>query len=125
MVEVSQGFRLEVERGPDWLFVRFAEFPDSPHELPPVAETVWRLLEQHFIHRVVLECQNIHHLHSTLLGELVRLYKRVSTHGGVLRLCGLSPENESVLAICRLDQCFPNYSDRVAAVRGERPRQPR
>jgi hypothetical protein len=55
----------------------------------------------------------------------VLLSKRINTHGGMLRLCGLSPANQEVVRICRLDGCLPNYGTRGDAVMGHRPLQPR
>jgi anti-anti-sigma regulatory factor len=53
------------------------------------------------------------------------LQKRISTHGGVMRVSGLSPSNQQVLRICRLDRQIPHYANREQAVWGQRPQQPR
>ena len=36
-------------------------------------------------------------LDSTLIAQLIQLYKRIREHDGVLRLCGLSAYNRRVL----------------------------
>jgi anti-anti-sigma factor len=124
MVQAAQTWDIEVDRGPDWLFVR-------PHGLSlrgqesGLAEHVWQLLEQSMTHRVVLELDDIGLLCSTVIGQLVLLQKRIHSQGGMIRLCGLSPVNQRVLAICRLSGCFPQYTDRNDAVMGGRPTHPR
>ncbi len=80
-------------------------------------------------HRLVLELDQVDVLGSHLIGQLVLLDKWMSEHGGVLRLCGLSPRNRRVLKRCHLDGRFPVYGNRIdagmcrAAVRA--PRRPR
>ena len=73
----------------------------------------------------MLELDEVELLHSYLVGQLVLLHKRISTHGGVMRVCGLSPGNQQVLHLCRLEGRFPHYEDREHAVLGQRPQQPR
>ena len=125
MLEIAPGWNLEVERGPDWLFVRLHCLPENTWDAPPLAETLWSLLEQHFTYRLVLECNSLLLLHTMLLGQLVLLHKRICVHGGLLRLSGLSDFNRKVLENCRLDGRFPNFDDRTAAVLGHRPNKPR
>jgi hypothetical protein len=126
MIQLAPGWELDVDRGPDWLFVR-VRCPDLPvDELPPLADSIWRLMSQHFCYRLVLELEEIHLLHSRLLGQLVLLHKRLANHeGGLLRICGLSLPNRVVLATSRLENRFPNYENREQAVMGHRPSQPR
>jgi anti-sigma B factor antagonist len=124
MLEIAPGWNLDVERGPDWLFVRLHCEPDNVWDAPPLAETLWRLLEQHFTHRLVIECDEVQLLHTMLLGQLVLLHKRIASRGGALRLTGLSSQNREVLQSCRLDGRLPSFEDRNEAVLG-RPTKPR
>ena len=125
MVQIAQGWELDVERGPNWLFVRPHCLSTSATEMPPLAEQVWGLLEQQFTHNLVLELQEIEFLGSYLIGQLVWLHKRVHTHGGLMRICGLSAAAQEVLHQCRLDSRFPQFNTRTDAVMGYRPMQPR
>ena len=104
-----------VDRGPDWLFVRLR--PDYEH-LDDVANRLWALMNQHFIHRLVLEMEEVDFLPSMLMGQLVMLQKRVLQHDGALRLCGLSPQCAEALHMCRLDQALPSFDCREDAVHG-------
>lgn len=125
MIEIAPGWQLEVDRGPDWLFVTPRCDGESGWNAPPLAEAVWDLLQQSFSHRLVLVCDDIPVLHTLLIGQLVLLHKRMATSGGVLRLCGLSERNCEVLRTCRLDQRLPNFRCRADAVYAFRPAKPR
>lgn len=123
---VRSDWDFEVERGPDWLFVRPHRVSTSAGGAPAFEEAVWALLEQHFSHRLVLEMGDMDALDSHLVGQLLRLYKRVHSHGGMMRVCELSESSEEVLHACCLDSQFPRYRNREEAVMGQsHPRQPR
>ena len=49
------GWELEVDRGPDWLFIRPRCAAHAPHDALEFSEQVWTLVEQSFTHRLVLE----------------------------------------------------------------------
>ncbi|HZZ29181.1 MAG TPA: STAS domain-containing protein [Pirellulales bacterium] len=125
-VQAVTGWDFEVERGPDWMFVRLQPAYEGGTEEHLLAERVWSILEQSFTYRLVLELDRIEHLQSCLIAQMVLLSKRVHSHGGMLRLCQLSPVNQQMLHTCRLDGCLPNYDSRSDAVMGtHRPIQPR
>ena len=129
---LSTGWDLDMDRGPGWLFVRVHE-PDVIHlsdtsligrSGPPVelADALWELLEQNFSRRLVVELDGLTILPSYLVGQLVKLHKRITTQGGIMRVCGLSPQCEQVLRLHRLaDRLYP-YQDREEAVLGVRPK---
>jgi len=122
---VGSDWEFEVERGPDWLFVRPRRMRGELGSAN-FAEQVWSLLEQHFTHRLVLEFSELDHLNSELIGQLVLLYKRIHTHDGLLRICQLSDAQDEVLHVSRLGGYFPRFQSREDAVMGHAvPRQPR
>lgn len=120
LLELSPQWAMDIDRGPDWLFVKLVP-PSGDHGEIALAEMIWQKLEQCFCYRVVLELDDIGYLRSWMIGELVRLHKRVTTQGGMLRLSGVSHEAETVLRICRLADRFPAYRNRTDAVMGYRP----
>ena len=122
MLDLASGWVLAVERGPDWLFVRIGNPVRDRLHCPPLKDCLWSLLQEHFTHRLVLEMDEIDFLDSHLTGQLVALYQAISSNGGVLRLCGLSPQNRKILEACHLDERFPVYGSRMDAVlcRGDR-----
>ena len=123
---LTYGWDVEVDRGPDWLFVRIHPPEDLLHgDESHLAERLWEMLQQGFSHRLVLELDQIHMLSTYLVGQLVLLHKRIGAHGGTMRICGLSPRCAEVLRIHRLaDRLYP-YENRTEAVMGVRPNKPR
>lgn len=117
MPGVTGSYEFAVERGPNCLFVRLTTW-NSITEAADLAETLWNLLDQHLTYRLVLELDEVEVLRSFLIGQLVLLHKRICQHGGMLRLCGLSPRNHEALKIARLADRFPAYQNRNDAVRG-------
>jgi anti-anti-sigma factor len=124
MVQTDVGWRFDVDRGPDWVFVRLHP-DDSNLEPDSLADKLWAVLEQSFTYRLVLELDEVPILQSYLIAQLVLISKRINSHGGLLRLCGLSPANQEVIRMCRLDGCLPHFVNRGDAVMGHRPMQPR
>lgn len=122
MLGLSSDRVLDVERGPDWLFVRPAAPPAAGDSL---AESVWSVVKQHFIYRVVIECDRLERLNSGCVAQFVGLQRRLQKQGGTLRLCGLSDDNQEVLKSCRLDGLFPQFASRSQAVLAHRPAHPR
>jgi len=125
LLELAPEWTMDIDRGPDWLFIRLSPPRHGDTGEIPLAEMIWQKLEQCFCYRVVLELDEVDFLRSWMIGELVRLHKRVTTQGGMVRICGLNSEAHAVLRICRLDDRFPAYRNRTDAVMGSRPPQPR
>lgn len=125
MLDVAHGWTVDVDRGPDWLFVRLHGPTSGSTEGNELAEMLWNLLRQHFTNRLVLDLDDLPILKSQLIGQLVLLYKRIHADGGLMRLCGLSAGNQDALRVCRLGDRFPSYRNREDAVMGHLPGRPR
>lgn len=125
MVELASGWNLNVERGPDWLFVRIHCDDADPNASPSLAEAIWSLLKDHFTRRIVVECDQVPLLNSGILSELLKLRSMINSENGMMRLSGLSPVNRRVLRTMKLENELPVYSDRNAAVMGGQPVKPR
>jgi anti-anti-sigma factor len=119
MDEVREDWAVDVDRGPDWLFVRLHPGKQDPSDM---ADALWKLADRHFVYRLVLEMDQLDVFPSRLMGQLVTLHKRVLQRQGALRLCGLSEGCAEALHFCRLDQALPNYDSREDAVLGKRRR---
>lgn len=115
---ISAGWSMDVDRGPEWLFVRLHCPGDGKCDGVKLAQFLWLQLEQQFTRRLVLELDELPMIRSAFLGELVSLYKRIVTKGGCLRLVGLSESNQEVLKLTRLNARLPNFGDRAKAVMG-------
>jgi len=126
MLKINHGWELNVERGPDWLLVQVRPPRAGARRVPSLADVLWSLLEQHFTYRLVLELDQLKVLDDELLDQLAEVHDRVMAHGGLMRLCGLSPENRRILFDRRFDDRFVAYEDREEAVLGDSlPRHPR
>ena len=87
--ELAPACRCEVaQRGPNWLFVRVSGGAVDT----TLGERLWRLAEQQFVTRVVVEWDHDEAPPPTLGPQLATLCERLRKRGGVLRLCGLSPD---------------------------------
>ena len=126
-MQLAQGWSVAVERGPDWLFITLHcdEPSQSQAEPADLAENLWELGQCHLVNRIVLDLHELPRLDSVTLEEVARLSTRLHNAKGVLRLCGVDEEGEDAIRAAKLERLFPCYADRSAAVRGERPRQPR
>jgi anti-anti-sigma regulatory factor len=123
-MQMAPGWKADVDRGPDWLFVRLGcDDPATPSD--ELGESLWNLLRCHLAHRMVVELDEVPRLPSHLLGQLVQLGKRIANSGGMMRLSGVSPAGKAAIEAARLDRLFPCYLNRTEAVMGNRPRQPR
>jgi len=125
MVETAQGWQLRTDVMGDWLIVGVARDGHEPPFEPAWAESIWSLAVRHGKARLAVEFDEGLLLTSLLVGQLVRLHKRAHLGGGTLRMCGLSPENESILRMMGLTERFPNYPSPQAAMGGEVPNKPR
>ncbi len=124
MLELASGWTLETERGPDGLFVRL--HPENLDcDSSGLADEIWKLLQQHFGHRLVLELDDVAVLRSNIINELIILYKRIGEADGLMRICGLTDACREVLQSAHLDTCLAQYRDREDAVMGGHPGHPK
>lgn len=125
MPTLAAEWNLEVDRGPDGLWVRIVGQACNALDNPPLADSLWSLLERHFVYRLVLDVGELDVCDDCLMEQLTDLYERICQHGGMLRLCGLSQRNRKALAECELKGRIPCYRDREEAVMGGYPVKPR
>jgi anti-anti-sigma factor len=126
MIDVVPTWNLEVERGPDWLFVKVRDLDEGSSSLHSFGQHVWSLMQQYLVKRLVLELNELGPLSSQGLGQLVLLQKRINAAGGQMRICGLSEQNREILQLCRLLDRFHPFEDRKDAVLGDlRHKKPR
>jgi anti-anti-sigma factor len=70
---------------------------------------------------VVLDFHRTDYYGSTALGFFLRLWKRVGSRGGRMAFCNLSPNENEILAVTRLDTLWPAFPSRDEAVKAVRP----
>jgi hypothetical protein len=116
MVDTSNGWALKVERGPNWLLVNARLLGGVSCREESLLDTLWSVMEEHFTYRMVLELEPDEVLDRRLIGDLARLNERARSHEGVLRLCGLSPQNRRLLHREGEGAVLAAYRDRREAV---------
>jgi len=120
MSAIAPGWDLSWDRAGDWLVAKLRCIGCQASDTPPAAQEIWTLMERQRTSQLVLDLSGVELLFSYLVGQLVMLYKRTCSHGGEIRLCGLSPRNREVLYLCRLEDHFPCYETREAALAGQK-----
>ena len=118
MLATAAGYEFDVDRGPDWLCIRIRSMEAGSSPTASLAEQLQELVENHFIYRIVIELHQVPELGSRLIGELVQLNRYLQRHDGVLRVCGLSPEDRARLETCSLDDLCLAYETREEAIVG-------
>jgi anti-anti-sigma regulatory factor len=73
-------------------------------------------MQQHLTRRVVLELDDIEVIEDRLLEQIIELNHLVRSHGGMLRLSGMSAQNRDALRDTRLDSQLPHYETRTHAI---------
>ena len=89
MIQFKSGFTLDVNRGPNWLFLRLE--PGVNQESSELAKDLWSVVSKHFTYRVVLEFdESFDALSPELVKQLDQFRQQLEEHDGALRVCGLS-----------------------------------
>ena len=117
-VHVVDGLELNVDRGPNWLFVKLRPNKAPRAAVPQLADKLWSISTRHFIYRLVVEVDGKEQLPAGWMEELADLQQRLTECGGALRICGASPDPEQSLASGYLDCALSTSASRVGAVRG-------
>ena len=113
-----------VDRGPNWLFVRFdRRSPAGDRQQQDLAAQLLEISEQHFVYRIVLEMEQVESIDREALEGLDTLRERLAKHGGALRFCGLRDGvARAINDALRGEPC--NHATRHGAVVGDPDEQP-
>jgi hypothetical protein len=123
-VDLAPGWKTELERGPNWLFVQLFGPHGDDADATGMAESLYLILQQDLKTRLLLEFDGVTELPRELVAELLQLRTWMDCNGGVLRLCGLLPSQEALLR--RSGYELQGFRDRAEAVLGQiRPGKPR
>jgi len=114
-----EGFKLSVDRGPNWLFVKLRPKRRFAEDVSQIADELWSIASRHFIYRVVLELEELDEMPAELTEQLVILQERLMQCGGSLRICGLPADCVAALSDSHLDVALPNFATRQDAVLGD------
>jgi hypothetical protein len=118
MTDLNNGWKLHVDRSPDWIFARLTCDTPRANGEPAIAEAVVAEAKDAGVHRVIFEVGDGVMLFSHFVGQLVAMHKRFLLEGGAFRVCGLNEENVDILRGIHLADRLPNYKDRESAIMG-------
>ncbi len=113
-----EGFKLVVDRGPNWLFVKLQPQRHFAQDIVQIADELWSIASRHFTYRVVLELEELRQMPADLVDQLVILQERLAQCDGSLRVCGLSEECARKLSGTHVEATLSNYATRQEAVLG-------
>jgi anti-anti-sigma regulatory factor len=121
VTDVGTDWQLSVDESSEWLFFHLQRLGQGFTPEPPLAATVWKIVEERGRRRLVFELHEGTLLTSFLVGQLVLLHKRAVMAQGTFRLCGFSEQNHLTLRLMGLAERFPNFRSREDAVMGHLP----
>ncbi|MEQ8849339.1 STAS domain-containing protein [Botrimarina sp.] len=113
-VDLFDGWRATFEPAGQWLSVRL--HPPGGTGQYKLAELLWDEVRRRGATQVLVEMDDVAFLASAVMGELVRLHKRLAVAGGRMRLCGLREHPREALHVARLDEVIPTYATRGEAL---------
>jgi hypothetical protein len=120
-VHVVDGLEMNVDRGPNWLFVKLRGKKAPRTAVPHIADKLWSISTRHFIYRLVLELDELEEIPPGWMDELVDLQQRLTECGGALRICGVMPDAEHVASSSgNSDSRLSSHATRAEAVLGSR-----
>jgi anti-anti-sigma regulatory factor len=125
MPTLATKWNLEVDRVPVGLCVRIVGPASRALGRPSLADSLWSLLEQHLVYRLMLDIEEIELPDQCLMEQLTDLQERISLRDGMLTLCGLSPEDQEAFDEMQSKGRIPCYRDRQEAVMSGCPIKPR
>ena len=88
MLVTESGCKVNVKRGPDRLI--FGLPGVNLESAPPSARTIWRLLEQSFVYRAIIDLSEVDYVDAYLADQLLKLEGLIDEKGGSLKVIGLS-----------------------------------
>jgi hypothetical protein len=112
-VEHRRRERLDVERGPGWLFVRVPNAAASGDDL---ASEVWETIREHSASRVVLELDRVETIDASLGNSIAAIGALVRDAGGLIRICGLTGPKLARLERLPVAAAVPHFETRSEAV---------
>jgi anti-sigma B factor antagonist len=109
--------RIDVSKLGDVTVVRFVDKKILDEaSIQELGAELFGLVEQDNRKAILLEFGNVEFLSSAALGKLITLDRKVKTHKGRLKLCGIRPEILEVFQITKLNKVFDIRKDEPEAI---------
>jgi stage II sporulation protein AA (anti-sigma F factor antagonist) len=80
------------------------------------AKHLFGYLNDPAVRNIVLDFQQTAYYGSSALAFFVRLWKKVSTRGGRMAFCNVSPQEKEILRLTKLDSLWPICGSREEAM---------
>ena len=125
-VDLAPGWKTELDRGPDWLFVKLYGPNGNCADATGMAESLGMMMQQELKGRLLLEMEEVYEMPQDFVEELILLRDELEKQGSMLRLCGMAIEHEVILGRHDPSRRLTPFRDREEAVMGfYRPGKPR
>ena len=115
-VDLDYDWRATFSHEGPWCIVHLHPSDQPFGDVIGLVKPLWEELERRWATLVVVEMDEVQFLGSSMMGELVRLYKRIAQRQGAMRLCGLREECRDALHVCRLDEVLHSAPTRDMAI---------
>ena len=103
----TQNSRLLVEHDDDIIKIGFIDRNILEEaNIQQIGEEISQLIEANPQPKMLIDFDNVEHLSSAALGQLITVSKKVKAKRGQLRLCSIDPQIYEVFVITRLDKYF-------------------
>ena len=86
-------------------------------QIDKIGEDLYKLADDEFIKRLVLDMHNVKHLSSGALGMLINLQRKTESSKGQLIMCGMRPEILQIFRLTRLEKLFKFEKNRNEALK--------
>jgi len=86
-------------------------------QIDKIGKDLYKLADDEFIKRLVLDMQNVKHLSSGALGMLINLQRKTETTKGQLIMCGMRPQILQIFKLTKLEKLFKFEKDRNEALK--------
>jgi anti-anti-sigma factor len=73
--------------------------------------------------RITLHLGNVERMSSQVIGEVLQVYKRCKSKGGMLKICKVSPQVASVFALTNMERHIEIFPDEALALKSIWPQQ--
>jgi len=108
-IDVNEVGDVTIVRFNDRILLEDVYVQELGHEL-------FRLVEVENRGKILLNFSSVDFVGANALAKLISLYKKVRSHGGVLKLSNIRPEIYEVFAITKLDRLFDIKDDEAGAL---------
>jgi anti-sigma B factor antagonist len=89
---------------------------DSEELTRRIGQRLYGLVDREGRSRLLLDLSEVRYLSSIMLGKLLILKRKAEGAGGRVRLCGLTPSQQTLFEVSRLDLLFELAEDERAAL---------